>query len=116
MKPEIQEEKLVKLAKQTLDHSLQNMDEATVTRLQSARQKAMTPTLKSSWGWGLQPTWAMAAACLLIISLALWSNYAPHSPGTLPFEDVEILANADGWELYEELEFYTWLAENDPTG
>lgn len=116
MKPDIQEEKLVKFAKQTLDHSIQNMDAATTARLQAARHKALTRSHKSIWGWGLQPTWAMAAVCLLIISLAIWNNDTPHSPGTLPFEDVEILANVDGWELYEELEFYTWLAENDPTG
>lgn len=116
MKPEIQEEKLVNFAKQTLDDSIQNMDPSTVTRLQAARHKAITPSRKSSWGWGLQPTWAMAAACLLIISLAFLNLYTSQAPGIIPFEDVEILANTDEWELYEDLEFYTWLAENDPTG
>ena len=31
-------------------------------------------------------------------------------------EAIELIASQDTFELYEELEFYTWLAEEDVTG
>ena len=114
MKHETQEQKLVNFAKKTLDRSIQNLDSHTLSRLQSARQTARShSTGAHSW---VQPAWAMAAACLVIFTIALWNTDSPKVTATLPFEDVDILVNADGWEFYEDLEFYSWLAEDEQTG
>ncbi len=114
MKHKIQEYKLVNFAKKTLDCSIQNLDSHTLSRLQSARQTARSHSTETH-AW-VQPAWALAAACLMIITIVLWNTDSPEITATLAFEDVEILASADGWEFYEDLEFYAWLAENDQTG
>ncbi len=114
MKNEVQEQKLIDFAKQTLDHSIKNLDQGTLSRLQSARQTVCSNASEpDSW---LRPAWAIAAACLVIFTIALWNTDSPKVTATLPIEDVEILASANGWEFYEDLEFYSWLAENDQTG
>ena len=114
MKDETQEHKLVNFAKKTLDRSIQNLDSHTLSRLQSARQTARSANAESlSWG---QPAWVVAVAGLVIFTIAVWSTDSPEITTALPFEDVDILASADGWELYEDLEFYSWLAEDDQTG
>ena len=114
MKHEPQEQKFVSFAKQTLDDSIQNLDSQTLLRLQSARKTARSANATPrSWG---QPAWVAAAASLAIFTIAVWSTDSPEITTALPFEDVDILASADGWELYEDLEFYSWLAEDDQTG
>ena len=114
MKHKPQEQKLVSFAKQTLDHSIQSLDSHTLSRLQSARKTARSANAETlSWG---QPAWTVAAAALVIFTIAVWSTDSPEITAPLPFEDVDILASADGWELYEDLEFYSWLAEDDQTG
>ncbi len=114
MKNDPPEQKLLDFAKQTLDHSIQNLDPHTVSQLQSARQTALSHASKPR-AW-VQPTWALAAACLMIFTIALWNTDSPEMTATLPLEDVDVLASAEGWEFYEDLEFYSWLAEDDQTG
>lgn len=117
MKNETQKQRLIDFAKQTLDQSIQNLEPDTLSRLQSARKAACSnatePQTSHSW---VQPAWIMAAACLMILTIALWDINSPEITAKLPFDDVEILASTDGWEFYEDLEFYSWLAENDQTG
>lgn len=116
MKNENQEQKLIDFAKRTLDHDIQNLDPGMLSRLQSARQTVLSHTSKPhSW---TPSAWATLAACLMIvtISFSLWKTNSPEVTARLPLDDVEILASADGWEFYDDLEFYSWLAENDQTG
>ena len=116
MKNEVQEQKLIDFAKQTLDHSIKDLDPDTLSRLQSARLSVCSNASEPhSW---TPPAWAVVAACLVVftISFSVWKTNSPEVTARLPFDEVEILASADGWEFYEDLEFYSWLAEDDQTG
>ena len=58
------------------------------------------------------PATSLATACLLVAVVTL----ALRSPGeAIPTHDAEVLlfASQDEIELYENLEFYLWLAENE---
>ena len=52
-------------------------------------------------------------AVLLALVLAL-NGPATNQAGS-DLEDLDLLANADQLELYEDLEFYAWLAEEEST-
>ena len=55
----------------------------------------------------------LATACVLVTAISIF--YANSRPGdTLTLEaEIGLVASADDIELYENLEFYLWLAENE---
>lgn len=54
-----------------------------------------------------------ATACLTLTVSALFYN-APPATNTLPLDpEIGLIASADELELYENLDFYLWLAENE---
>lgn len=59
------------------------------------------------------PAGMLATACLLVTAISLF--YVNARPtGTLSLEEeIGLVATAEDIELYENLEFYMWLAENE---
>ena len=114
MKDKDQEQQFLDFVKRTLDQSIEDLDSHTTARLHSTRQTVLSGSSKTiSW---VQPAWAIAATCIVVFTFTLWESDSPQLTSTLPLENMELLASAEEWDLYEELEFYTWLEENDPTG
>lgn len=105
--------------KRLLDESAQNLDAATLSRLNRARQNALAPRRKTSI-WVL-PT-AVASACALLLAVAVWHARGPHAPviaTTDAASDAALgEALADDDEFYENLDFYAWLdaQDQDPPG
>lgn len=66
------------------------------------------------FGANYRLTTGMAAtACLTLAITALFYN-SPVPTGTLVLDpDIGLIASADELELYENLDFYLWLAENE---
>ena len=60
----------------------------------------------------MRPANMVATACVMVTVVSLF--YVSSRPtGTLPLEDeLVLIASADDIELYENLDFYLWLAEN----
>ena len=104
---------LVEKVCENLDASLQRMDAETQHKLIAAREKALTQRASLfTFNW---PKAALAAACSVALAiLVITTQFSTQS--LLQGEGVEVLeltAAQDTLELYEELEFYTWLAEED---
>ena len=58
------------------------------------------------------PASVFASACVLVTVVSLF--YISRPAGSLPLEEeIGLIASADDIELYENLDFYLWLAEND---
>ena len=59
------------------------------------------------------PAGVFATACVMVTAVSL--IYVSSRPtGSLPLEEeISLIASADDIELYENLDFYLWLAEND---
>ena len=57
---------------------------------------------------------SMATACVSVLAVFLYFQ----TPGGIhpDFEDIDLLASEDPLELYEDLEFYAWLAEEEVSG
>jgi hypothetical protein len=58
------------------------------------------------------PARVFATACVLVTAASLFTVYSRPSGSLTPEAEIGLIASADDIELYENLDFYLWLAEN----
>jgi hypothetical protein len=112
-------------AKQMLDESTENLDAATLSRLNRARQSALEsarPRRLRSW---FVPA-GLAGACAVLLAVAVvWHRPAPQNvsdpflpsatatlsqPGAaFAGNDLDLVSSDDSIEFYQDLDFYAWL-------
>jgi hypothetical protein len=101
-------------ARELLRESAEQVDGATRSRLTRARHAALDQVGRPAARSRLQllvPAGAAAAAAL--VALLLWNSPAMRQPGgTATMDDMELLADVEGYELSQEpdLEFIEWAA------
>jgi hypothetical protein len=105
------DDRLIENIRQVLDHSLDDLDAATQSRLTQARHLAIDRQQGRKfrgWYWGSIP-----AAGLLLLALVLNWPSVPTQPDVAPeLAELSILTAAEPLEFYqEEIEFYEWLSE-----
>ncbi len=99
-----------------LDRRVEDLDAATLSRLNRARQAALSAHApRRSWWWFALPAAATAA---LVLGVGLAGKPAPTVPAgttaTVSAQDFELLSSDDNLELYQEdLDFYAWLDADD---
>lgn len=101
-------------AKEALDQSVRTLDARTLTRLRQARRRALEARPRQVprlvWAGGF------ATISVALLAGALWL-YRPVSNDTFSgLEDLELLTSVENLEVYEDLEFYGWLAETGSAG
>ncbi|MEK9629891.1 MAG: hypothetical protein VW455_12840 [Nitrospinota bacterium] len=111
------EQEFLDFARNRLNQGVEDLDPDTRHKLISMRNRAMNIRETKSWF----PQWApLPAMGLLTAALFFILVYVKPSSLSKPdtgLEDLEMLASADQLELYENLEFYDWLAnQNNETG
>jgi hypothetical protein len=97
-------------ARDLLDASAQELDAATLSRLNRARQRALAaaepPRIALRW------TRRLAIAASLLLAAVIWWPDATQDPSTgastLSPEDAELLADGE-FDMTDDLEFYAWL-------
>lgn len=118
-KNSLSDEVLYKAVKSTLDDNMESLDDDVRQRLQQARRAAIR-SATSTKGHTPKPTFhlnRMAAAgsfvvLALVTSVIVYTQWPAQDPSPLAsIEDIPILTAPEELELYEELEFYQWLAE-----
>ena len=108
--PTTEDRALAERAKAALDQSAQDLDAATCSRLNRARQAALAAAPR-----GRRPPallWGAALATASALGLAVVLLRAPEPalpPLPIATEDFDVIAAQDSLELYENLEFYEWL-------
>lgn len=111
-----QSDEFVRRVKQTLDAGVEEIDEATQTRLRAARRSA----LESRRAWRVPAMWGAAVAAAVTFAVVIWvapqwRDEAPNGTAlvaAMGSSDAEAMVVFDGLDLYEDLEFYQWLAEH----
>lgn len=99
-------------AKQVFDESVDGLDAATLSRLNRGRQAALQATSRPDKRWShWMPTAGVAAALMVAVLMT-------RGPGAIdvieaPVSDFEILMSEEDIDLFEELEFYSWLDSID---
>jgi hypothetical protein len=105
----------LKQVKSSLDRGEENIDAGTLSRLHRIRQEAIYTEKQEKSGvlnWLPFPALATAAVVLLTVFLVFTGEQEQVPNGN--FEDLEILAS-NNLEFYEDLDFYAWLAEEQPS-
>ena len=110
------EDLLAHQAKQAFEESVERIDGRTLSKLNRARQTALselTPRKSAIAEW--TPLAGLAAATAAVI--VFW----PTQPGMEDFSipsiatDMEMLLMEENWEMLENLEFYSWIELEEET-
>jgi hypothetical protein len=106
-----------------LDAAARNLDDADLARLRTARAAALRAAQgrtgrarawpRSPWAWPVAG--AMASAIAIAVAGLLWFA-APRAPLPQAMDSLEALALLDQAELYVDVDFYQWLAEQADKG
>ena len=119
MRPKASDEQLRHAARTMLDQATEKLDEVTALRLRRARLAALDHARPSRRPWFAIPRWVTAGglttAAVMVVAVSFWSGSREDMPVRQP-EEVAILTAQEQLELYEDLEFYRWLATDDSRG
>lgn len=103
-------------SRELFDDSVERLDARTRSRLNQARQQALAEIKKGSTRryWLAAPLGGLAAAALIALIMIRAGGEAPQpriENGSLLLDDFDIVADADSFELIQDVEFYSWLAD-----
>jgi hypothetical protein len=101
-------------SKALFEDSVERLDARTRSRLTQARHAALdemrrSRSFRARWLWTPVGGGVIAAAAAVLIGV--WPGADPGSPGSPPLEDLEVVAGAENFDLLQDVEFYTWLAD-----
>ncbi len=122
------DDELIQAARLLLDESAERVSYKVKTRLQLAREQALSArrvqsaVLQTSGNMGFEaPAWlgplstsSVFASVILIFALIWLNPITDTMRQTSGLEDIEIIASANDWELYQDLDFYVWLSDETP--
>jgi len=101
--------------RELFENSVERLDARTRSRLTQARNAALNEANKASTrrSWLAAPLGGLAAAVFLAVFLMSGRDTATPAgeAGTLPLDDFDIVADADNFEIIQDVEFYSWLAD-----
>jgi len=111
------EARFLEKARQGLLASEEQLDAATALRLRDARVRAVEAADARERGFFRIPNWArvggVATAAAAVLVFMIWFDTPKQDLPMKNADDVEIVLNvdsADNMDLYEDLDFYEWLA------
>lgn len=104
-------------SRELFEDSVERLDARTRSRLNQARQQALNELKKGSTRryWLGVPLGGLAAAALVAVVLMSGREpvMAPQSEdGSSMLDDFDIVADADNFEMVQDVEFYSWLADD----
>ena len=111
------EARFLEKARQSLLASEEQLDAVTASRLRNARRKAVEAAGAREKGFFRIPNWArigsVATAAAAVLVFMIWFDTPRQDLPMKSADDLEIVLNvdsADNMDLYEDLDFYEWLA------
>jgi len=105
-----QDETFAKKAKAAFDASVDELDAATLSRLNRGRHAALAELARPKHQWSRwMPATGVAAAVLVAVVLLQTSSVVNEVVGPASVTDMEILLGEDSIEMLEDLEFYSWI-------
>jgi len=116
MKPDGREHEVVDLVRDHLERSTEALDASTSARLREARLKALAAAEGRGWIFRV-PRWLTAGGVATVTAAAIagviWFADVRTAADVATLDDMEIVAAKEQMQLYEDLEFYRWLAARE---
>ncbi|MDP1707520.1 MAG: hypothetical protein Q8L89_00350 [Gammaproteobacteria bacterium] len=115
------EQDFLAAARARLEESVNTLDAHTLSRLHSARSRALD-SLEAQPAWHAPRWWlpagAMAAAAALVFVLGgeMWTTQPTDSLVVITPEITEIVGSEENLEIATDLDFYRWLDEQTRAG
>ncbi|MFO1351852.1 MAG: hypothetical protein U1F68_14750 [Gammaproteobacteria bacterium] len=108
------DDRWLQAVKTELDASVDALDAATLTRLRQARRRALAGAVRGPW----RAPWLALASCATVAAMVLVLLSKPQrgDDEDVMFEDIDILVSTDDVELYDSLDFYEWLDQQEKRG
>ena len=114
-------EQIANQAKELFDDSVERLDAAALSRLNRGRHQALAELRKAGpfaqWSRWVPATGLAAAA---VVTVMVMRGPVVEGPGDAPVtaSDFEMLLEEDGFEMFEDLEFYSLLdaVDLEPNG
>ena len=112
------ERQFIEHVRASLDERAARLDPHLVSRLRAARSQALEAgSSRMHYGWAS----AAGTALALVMALGIWSTHdvgqqtvtVPKLTYTENPADLEILTMVDSPELFKNLDFYRWLAQQE---
>jgi hypothetical protein len=101
------DDKFAKEAKVLFDESVDRLDAATLSALNSRRHAALEAARSGRAEWRRwAPAFGVTAAIVVALMLA---TPRPDIVDAMPPDDMDILLGEDSIEMLEDLEFYAWM-------
>ncbi len=109
------DDEFISHVKKTLDQQTKALDGETLSKLNQARQLSLQQAqqpLKQRSPLAWAPLGGIAAA-LLLTSIFMFKSDELTNLSDNPVDEIEIIASSDNLDLYEQLDFYLWLLEEN---
>jgi len=114
MKKYPQDGDFLKKVRADLDLNMEQIDTDTLLQLHRIRHAALSASKKPFFIFldrFYSPAVGLLAMACVIIMCVFFSFRSPEMPNVNRVADLEILASRDNLELYEQLDFYSWVAK-----
>jgi len=106
-----------KKLKATFDASVEELDAATLSRLNRSRHMALAELQRPRHQWSRwMPATGVAAAAVVAVMVLQSPTAVNDLPATAIVTDMEILLGEDSIEMLEDLEFYSWIDSAEMEG
>ena len=105
----VTDEEFNERARANFDASVDELDAATQSRLNRARHAALAELRQPTRQWSRWVPAAGVAAVALVAVVITQNPVGTYEPPPATVADMEILLGEDSIEMFEELEFYSWL-------
>ena len=115
MNEDRQHGELIAATRELLDNSARDLDAQTVSQLRRARSRAVNRLARFDPVGGWFPSAAVATVTLVVLAVVLWKPATYPGSGSM-VEDIEVLSSADTLDIYQDLDFYQWLASDEHKG
>lgn len=106
-----EKQNLIQDIKTHLDESVDSLDSKTRSQISAARYRAIEQGYSKRFSWAIPTTGLAGAVAAVFILISVFGTKGIEIRAD-QLEMVEILASEEQLDLYENLEFYAWLAEN----
>ena len=107
------DERFAAKSRELFDTSVDGLDAATLSRLNRSRQRALARAYRPGRAW---LRWMPATSVAVAVAVGIVMLNGPAGSrvdAPLTTVDFEMLLEDDGLEMFEDLEFYSWLDQAD---
>jgi hypothetical protein len=101
-------------SKSAFDASVEHLDGRTRSKLTQARTAALAEfeRARARRRWlSYTPAAGLTAAVVLSVLVGFWPRDERMSEGGLSFDDFDLVADTESFEMLKDVEFYAWLDE-----